>query len=224
MMSTHRLVVSVPGRATGPSLMLLLSFAIASSVSGPAATNGQEHPAPASGRFVEGRPREGGSRDEGAEVPWHIDSVAPNALPAIDLPESGGIGAGVLLLDQGAWPERLLLRLPLRGLEAFELRVDERRWTVSVDSSDGTVRSTYRSEREATGRYVDETPLDDQDPERLMVRFLPSRRAVLDLDEDEAEGPDEGASGFRGLVVEVPIARLAGERREIEIRWVDFFR
>ncbi|HRF00471.1 MAG TPA: hypothetical protein PLI18_08135 [Pirellulaceae bacterium] len=225
-MSKPLLADSVNGGSERPSFRSMLLVALVMLPFGLGTTSGQEEASQpsASGRFVAGR-----SRDAIEELPWRIESVAPNTLPAIDLPGSGGIGSGVLMLDRGAWPERLSLRLPLRGLEAFELRVGNRRWSISVDSGDGTVRSTYRSERDAAGRYGDEMPLDEQDPERLTVRFEPSRHEVLQRETREREGgdqrtPEEQASGFRGVVVEVPAARLAGERREIEIRWVDFFR
>lgn len=119
----------------------------------------------------------------------------------LDITSKTGIGVATITRKSEKWPETILVRLHLRGLESFKVENGKLavEWSVS-GSGKSASRVTLREGRK-------ETPIDQTSP-----YFSASEKVV--------------GKGDKGGHFEVPLpAKLfAGNPEEITLRWIDFYR
>lgn len=129
---------------------------------------------------------------------------ASDGATVIDISDPGGIGRAELKRSGKKWPEKLVLRLRLKGLESLKVTVGENKlgWWVAADPA----VKTYMSQ------WVDgkETSLTSESPWWSEVK-----RVDVSTKSPRKEGYFE---------LTLP-ARMFAENPEImHIAWVDFFR
>ncbi len=132
----------------------------------------------------------------------------PEGPPIVDVTCPRGIGGMTIRLKSGGWPQAVVVRLRLRGLES--LRVSDGTTTVAASVSshgDATVRA-HQVEGES------EKPIDTRSPLWIDIRPLdpdgkPAGKVPL------AEGCFE---------VTLPRALLTGKTRRLTLDWIDFYR
>jgi hypothetical protein len=123
----------------------------------------------------------------------------------VDVRSESGIGRATLERTGPAWPESLILRLHLQGLESLSLASDSIQLEWSVPSS-GEPKSR------ATRRLLSgaEQPLDSTDPYFAAVRLVGEARQI------------PLKRGYFEL--RIPRKLLEGSVRSLRIQWIDFYR
>lgn len=121
-----------------------------------------------------------------------------------------GIGGTKLIRTGDSWPQRLRVRLRLRGLESFRMTAGG-----AAAGDDTTVEWSVASTRSHDVRATlirgrQETPLGKDDPLYAELRIV----------SDDIKIPL--ASGY--FEVTVPAKLLAANPRELQLRWIDFYR
>ncbi|WP_373651747.1 hypothetical protein [Schlesneria sp. DSM 10557] len=117
-----------------------------------------------------------------------------------------GIGQVNLSRLDDKWPDVVMFRLHLSGLERFQLAVGQVKLTGAVSSQDGSVR-VWQGEDESK-------PLDPQNPNWIEVRGVgrdgqPTK--VIPLKDGYFE-------------IAVPRRLRAGSDKSINLSWIDFYR
>lgn len=115
-----------------------------------------------------------------------------------------GIGEATLLRSGERWPETVILRLKLTGLEMLALDNGSQTLNVSVRSHGDHARSVDLVTAEGPPRALDPT---------LVRMFNPGGQATARL-------PEPGG----WFELEVPRPLLAPASKTISVRWVDFYR
>jgi len=119
-----------------------------------------------------------------------------------------GIGKATIKCTAQRWPETLVLRLRLSGLESLVVGNARTQLAASVSSQgDGAVRLRLMTDGP-------EQPLDS------------SSQYWMDIRSYDAEGkparPPLGKSGYFEMTI--PKALLDDDSRTLEVRWIDFYR
>lgn len=151
----------------------------------------------------------------GGEAEYHVSSTRPSAQVTVtnegdsaivEVYSDNGIGSASVKLLNGAWPESILLRFHLQGLEGLQFHYDETVVNVSVNTQQMILQTV--SVAGAAGEVIDE-----QSAYWMPVQFLDKQGTAVD-------------SPVVGGVIEVQASAdfLAGEYEEFTINWIDFYR
>ncbi|HMN30656.1 MAG TPA: hypothetical protein PKE45_21065 [Caldilineaceae bacterium] len=130
--------------------------------------------------------------------------------PIFDIVSPGGIGEATMAWQQGPPPERMLLRLHLRGLEELRLTYDDTVQTLALPSTaDGLVRQSIAPLDQQAGG---ETSITPGDPKWLETRLASST----------GEPAIPMQDGYIEVVLPPQVIKQA--RQAFTVHWVDFFR
>ena len=129
----------------------------------------------------------------------------------IDIRSAGGIGGAALTRNDPSWPETVVLRVHLRGLESFNITCGGVTLRVSVLSHSGNPRLLHL-QREGQPEGPE---LAKDDPNGTDVR-------VMDADGRALDGGLPPNGGWFELAV--PKAVLGNEGKTITLDWIDFYR
>jgi len=133
----------------------------------------------------------------------------PSQRNLLEIHSSTGIGECTVKRNRDAWPERLTLRFPLRGLEQLTIHIGPCKWQGSVSSVDGTVHWTRSMDNGP------EEPLASDDPQWCAIRIADSpelQPISIPLKEDQR------------FEIPIPVQWLGTNPDSIRIAWIDFFR
>jgi len=104
------------------------------------------------------------------------------------------------------WPEKMLFRLNLKGLESFRITNDKVKLEASVSSQNGTVR-LWKDGKE-------NVLLDDKSPHWMEIRLICSDgKAVKEIPLKD---------GY--FEMQLPQAFFEGNPKSITLNWIDFYR
>jgi alkaline phosphatase D len=135
--------------------------------------------------------------------PNSIEETVTESSVAFDVKSGFGIGSGKIKLTEGAWPKKVFVRLHLAGLEGF-----------SVSTGKKILEGFHMSNKSNGARK-----------EELQIR-------MLDLKGNPVEGkyllkslgPNKSKRIEGYYEATIPKSLLTEDTKEIEIRWVDFYR
>ncbi|MCZ2343403.1 MAG: hypothetical protein LC104_16660 [Bacteroidales bacterium] len=117
-----------------------------------------------------------------------------------------GIGRTAIPRPRGGWPESVVLRLHLKGLEFFSVKNDTLTLAAAVSSQDGKARIWQEGQ--------EHQPLDAQSPLWFPIRgFGPDGKPVRGLP------PDKGY-----WELQLPRSFLKQKPDVLAVRWIDFYR
>lgn len=148
----------------------------------------------------------------------------------LDLRSERGIGTCRIHRKLDKWPERLILRLHLRGLEQIAVHIGDRKWIGAVSSSDGIVRWT------STSDDAMEQTIDSSDPNWCSIRVLRGNESPATENEPPIPMPPSTTDSNSPQKIRVPLeedeswemtfppAWLQENPSSIRISWIDFFR
>lgn len=117
-----------------------------------------------------------------------------------------GISHAVIERTGGKWPDALVLRLRLKGLENFQASNGKITLDASVSSQDGKVRLWKDGEQDA--------PLDAKSPYWTEVRMIGG--------EDKVAKELPLKDGY--FEISLPKAIFEGNPKTIMVSWIDFYR
>ena len=117
-----------------------------------------------------------------------------------------GISNAVIERTGEKWPDAVVLRLHLMGLENFKVTNDKVKLEASVSSQDGKVR-LWKDGKE-------DSPLDAKSPYWMEIRIVGS------------DGKPSKATPLKDGYFEMalPKALIEGNPKTITVNWIDFFR
>lgn len=151
---------------------------------------------------------EPGAGDDVAE----LEATTRRGTSRVDIEQSGGktvfditsqVGIDVAAITRKSekWPETILVRLHLRGLESFKVETGKMavEWSVSSSGKNAPRVTLWEGRKE--------TPIDQKSP-----YFSASKRAA---------GKDGKGGHFEVLL---PAKLFEGNPEEIVLRWIDFYR
>jgi len=136
------------------------------------------------------------------------DDEADEQRLLIAVRSPSGIGSAVVERTDGKWPDEVVVRLYLRGLESFRARTGKAELAVSVLSHGRSQRLLRLS---VDGRQQE---------------IKPKGPAAVEVHAYEADGkPAEGLPGAGGWFdVRLPRIMLRGNPAELRMDWIDFYR
>jgi len=137
-----------------------------------------------------------------------VDVSATNERAVFFLKGTAGINRAQIELTDGKWPDTVVLRLDLRGLESFQASNGMVKLHASVSSYEAKERiRVWKDENERT-------PLDSKSPYWMKVRMMNN------------EGkPAESIPLMDGYFeIVLPKAFFEKEPKGITLDWIDFFR
>jgi hypothetical protein len=129
-----------------------------------------------------------------------------NAQTVIDVYSPTGIGSATLKLQSGSMPEKIVLRLHLRGLEELRLTSAQTSITVSVSNSDPS------QVRQRILAASSDTPLTPDHPLWMEIEIVT----------EQAEKKIPLEEGYFEVTLPQEFVQKAGNTFEIE--WIDFYR
>jgi alkaline phosphatase D len=135
--------------------------------------------------------------------PNSIEAVVKDSAVAFEVKSGFGIGSGKIRVSEGNWPKKVVVRLHLKGLEGF-----------SVSNGKKILEGFHMSNKS-----------NDARKEELKIR-------MLDAEGKTVEGKyllkSLGPNKFKRIEgyyeATIPKSLLTEYTKEIEIRWVDFYR
>lgn len=130
-------------------------------------------------------------------------------VATLDVTSLRGIGGATITRKVEKWPEQIVLKVHLRGLESLTITVGKVALRASVLSHSGNTRLLH------VVRDGKEGPrLKPGDEMWMEIK-------VLDSQGKEAKGlpPKEG-----WFEMSIPAALLAGEEKGLDLHWIDFYR
>jgi hypothetical protein len=124
----------------------------------------------------------------------------------ISIRSESGIGQALLERTSDQWPESIIVRLHLNGLEKLSIRNDDIRLEAALSSHDGMVRVWKRSEENLA--------LDPTSPYWMDIRTF------------TAKGEPTSQVPLHEGYIDVPLPRgiTVLNPKTITLNWVDFFR
>ena len=135
--------------------------------------------------------------------------VATDDSAVIEIRSAKGIGRTTVKNDGEKWPDRLVVRLYLRGLENLELRGESMVLTTSFSSTGAVPRPTMKRLTDDKGAGA--IRLDKGDPHSLNVRAVAK------------DGPGKiPLDGY--FEVEIPAKFLEDNPAGFKLHWIDFYR
>ena len=138
----------------------------------------------------------------------HVAVTAADGKTVFDIHSRSGIGAADVTRKQDRWPESVVIRLHLGGLESFAVTSGKTRLTTSVASHGGHVKRLH-VDQDGDDREVDKTS-----PYWTDVKVLGSDGKST-LDYPLKDGYFE---------VALPAALLRDQPKTITLSWIDFYR
>jgi len=140
---------------------------------------------------------------EGANVAISVEGK----VATLDIRSRSGIGRATVERLSGPAPEKIVVRLRLKGLEEFRLSYDRTVVTARVSSSDE--RNITQSLDSPGG---DERPITSDDPHWMEIKIVSDRAAPrIPLEQGHFE-------------ITLPKDVLGKGRRSFSIQWIDFYR
>ena len=136
-----------------------------------------------------------------------IDTQHENGVTTIDIHSLTGIGSAKFELTAGAMPERMILRLHLKGLE--ELRLVSGQTAIAASASSSEVFNVTNQKVIASGNEYSITPID---PLWMKVQIVSGQSDKTIPLED----------GYFEIAVPKEFIQTAGNF--FEIQWIDFYR
>jgi hypothetical protein len=139
---------------------------------------------------------------EGANVAISIQ----DKTAVFDIRSRSGIGSATIEHVSGSAPEKIVVRLRVKGLEEFRFSQGKAEITARVSSGDGGVTQSLRS------RDGVEQPITSTNPSWLNLRIVSDQAAPrIPLEQGHFE-------------ITLPKDVLGKGRRSFSIRWIDFYR
>jgi len=127
----------------------------------------------------------------------------------LEVTSKSGIGGATVERKSNRWPEELILRLHLGGLESLAVSNGERTLRASVKTSGGAARLSCWL------KNGDEGPALEKDgPYWTDIKVVDSRGATV-------KGLSERGGWFEMVI---PPALLTDQVKTLEIGWIDFYR
>jgi hypothetical protein len=136
-----------------------------------------------------------------------IDVQYENGVTSVDIHSPTGIGSAKFELESGSMPEKLILRLHLKGLEEFRLVSEQA--TIAASGSSSDMFNVIDQSVIVAGTEYSITPIDP----------LWTKVEVISGQADKKIPLEEG---FFEIAVPKEFIRSAGN--SFEIQWIDFFR
>jgi hypothetical protein len=135
--------------------------------------------------------------------------VAADALKTLfSVRSPGGIGQAVVVRTEEKWPQKMIVRLHLNGLESFQVSNGKSMLSVSVSSHADQRRIRFWKDGK------EDSPLDPNDRIWLDVRML-----------DENAKPTENLPLKNGYFeLQMPKVFFKDNPRSITLRWIDIYR
>jgi len=125
----------------------------------------------------------------------------------VDVQSQSGIGSATIKLVSGEFPENIVLRLHIQGLEEFSLSYNETTITASVSSSDS--RSVFQS---VASPEEGERPITPDSPSWLDITIVSDQATPhIPLDQGYFE-------------ITLPKGLLTEADSSFSIQWIDFYR
>jgi hypothetical protein len=123
----------------------------------------------------------------------------------IEIQSPLGIGSATFTLESGDMPERIVIRIHVKGLEEFQLISEQITLSASVSSSEGITAQSQRKISENS-----QQALHSSNPLWLNIESVPSSQKIPLQD------------GFFEIFLPKEFIRQAGNT--FEIKWIDFYR
>lgn len=139
----------------------------------------------------------------------HPDDSAAELQTLLEIRSESGIGECLIHRESDHWPDRMVLRFALRGMEQIVFRIGTRKWQGAVSSTDGEVRWSMR-QSDQPEQMIDPSHLD-WCPIRVVNRTVVGAIRV----------PLEGDEQWE---ITVPKRWLIDNPESIRVAWIDFFR
>ena len=130
-----------------------------------------------------------------------------NGVTTFDIHSPTGIGSAKFDLESGSMPQKLILRLHLKGLEGFRLVSSQA--TIAASGSSSEVFHVTGQSVIAAGNEFSITPIDP-----LWVK--------VEIVSDQADKKIPLEEGYFEIVVPKEFIRSAGN--SFEVQWIDFYR
>ncbi|MEK6409463.1 MAG: hypothetical protein AABN34_21270 [Acidobacteriota bacterium] len=124
-----------------------------------------------------------------------------------DIHSRSGIGSATVELVSGPPPERIVLRLHLKGLEEFRLSYGSTVVTARVSSHDNRV-----VDQSVDWSVGDERPITEDSPFWMDIKIA------------SGQSKSSRTTAQRHFEIMLPKDVLGKERRAFSIRWIDFYR
>jgi hypothetical protein len=124
----------------------------------------------------------------------------------INVFSDNGIGSAAITLVSGSWPDSILMRFHLQGLENLQFLYEENRINVSVNTQNMILQSVSME-------GAAEKAIDEDSDYWMTVSFMDRQGTAVN-------SPVQGGV----IEVEAPAAFLAGEYSTFTINWIDFYR
>lgn len=135
-----------------------------------------------------------------------IEVTARNDKAVISVHSPVGISQAVIERSDEQWPDTVILRLHLKGLEGLKISNGKITHEAAVSSQDGTVR-LWENDKE-------NSPLDSLSQYWTEIRLI-----------GKDGKPTKGAPSDDGYFeMQLPGALLEGNPKSITINWIDFYR
>jgi hypothetical protein len=115
-----------------------------------------------------------------------------------------GIGGGTITIAKGKWPDTVVVRLHLGGLESFSLSNGKLKLSGSVSSHSGNKRQLSLSDVGKKGERDAGTEIKVFDAAGKPVKGLPGKGGCFEIT--------------------LPKALLEGQPKSLNLYWVDFYR
>jgi hypothetical protein len=135
-------------------------------------------------------------------------TVAADAQQAVvEVFSPSGIGSAEVVITSAARPQKIVLRLHLRGLEQLRFTYGDATVTASLSSTgDSATQQTYRGDGQ-------EQAIVEGSPYWMSIRLVPAGGSPATI-------PLE--NGY--IEVEAPQDFLANRKTKFAIQWIDFYR
>ncbi len=135
--------------------------------------------------------------------PNSIEAVVQDSAVVFDVKSGFGIGSGKIKLEEGNWPEKVLVRLHLAGLEGFRV------------SNGKKILEGFHMSNKSNGTRKEE----------LKIRMLDAKgNPVEGKYLLKAPGPNKSKRIEGYYEATVPPSLLGPDVKELQISWVDFYR
>lgn len=135
-----------------------------------------------------------------------VDVKAEKDKVVLSVHSPFGISNAVIERADEKWPDAVMLRLHLKGLENFRVSNDKVKLEASVSSQDGKVR-LWKDGKE-------DTPLDAKNPYWMEVRMIGSDGKAA-----KAIPLKDGC-----FELQLPKTFFEGNPKSITLNWIDFYR
>jgi hypothetical protein len=135
-----------------------------------------------------------------------VDVEVKNASMVFSVHSPFGISQAIIESTSGTWPDTVMLRLHLKGLENLKVTTGKVKIEAAVSSQDGQVR-LWKDSRE-------EEPLDSKSPYWTEIRIVgKDGKPVTTIPLED---------GY--FEIQLPNALFEDNPKSVTINWIDFYR